>query len=166
MSRASAFAALALFLSGCGDGDESRIDDADELANAIENVSGAEPREKEKAPDPLPPQLDVLSPEDVARELAPGAGCDLSRDGGMLLAAVQGDAMVRANGRIVHLRLEGPVGQTGGFFEGPGVTVSIGRTSDDATLVDATSSWPATVAVANPLGGAPEAFDAVWRCRG
>jgi len=152
--------ALLLAAAGCGDGGTA-AETNEELANQIERIAEA-PKHKEVVP--RPPDLEAIGREEIERELAPGAGCDLSQDGRYLLVAVTGDAIAKVRGRIVHLRADGPVGPTGGFFRGPGITISVGRKTDTGRRIDEVTSWPAEVAILAENIRERNRLEAVWSC--
>jgi hypothetical protein len=131
-------------------------------ANQIERLST--PRKQE---DPrISVRLQPLAPADVERAGLLGAGCNFGRDGAMLLAAARGEAIVRVAGRLRRLVASAPVGRTGGFFEDPQLSVSVGRTSVDRAAPGETGSWPARITVTS---GRPEIqleLRGVWTCGG
>ncbi|QPQ55947.1 hypothetical protein IC614_05030 [Allosphingosinicella flava] len=156
-----------LLLAGCGDGGEGASNaDNPALTNEIEDLAVLETGEaEEKAPRPSFP-LQPIAIDEVHAALDPGAGCDLTRGGDYLLvAALNGDAIVKVNGKIARLKGETRPGPTGGFFEGEGATVSIGRIAEEpgATL-DETTSWPVEAAVRLKGGDKPVTVRASWRC--
>ncbi|WP_106639125.1 hypothetical protein [Allosphingosinicella vermicomposti] len=160
--------ASTLVLTACGgSGEEERgalnVEDR-ALANRIEDLAALEKNEAEAAvPEPASP-LEPISYEDVAKELKPGAGCDLSVDGRFLLVAVTGDAIVKTRGRIVHLKQDGSPAETGGFFRGEGLSVSVGRIGADRIIVDETARWPAEAAVRRAGDEKPVTIAGTWRC--
>jgi hypothetical protein len=156
-------AALALaLLAGCGPGGGDAEGSAD--ANQIERVST--PRVEE--PDPrATAQLQPVTTEDLEREGLLGAGCAFTRQGRMLIASVGSDALVRHAGELRHLIHSAPVGATGGFFEDRQLSVSVGRTSEEAAAAaaaDEASSWPARITVTNRRTEAQVELRGVWTC--
>jgi hypothetical protein len=156
---------LLLLLTACGGGGDDAGGNAVDPAflNRIEDLSVLEKNEAEAAPGPSFP-LEPVSFEDVARELAPGAGCDLMADGRFLFVAVGQDAIARVRGKIVHLKPQGPLADTGGYFTGEGLSVSIGRVSPDSVSADGTARWPAEIAVRQKADEKPQTRSATWRC--
>ena len=150
----------ALFAAGCQY--EPEFKDSGLSGNQLEKLASG------KQDQPAPPQaidLEKIGLSDIAAELEPGAGCDLRQGDRVMLVAVQGDAIVRVNGDIVHLVLSGPFSPSGGFFTAPALSVSIGRTSEAGTTLGETTSWPARVVVTDRTGvRPPNEFEALWTC--
>lgn len=160
--------AFALILTACGGGDEEEsgalnIEDR-ALANRIEDLAVLEKNEAEAAaPKPLLP-IEPLSHDEIARELQPSAGCDLSVGDQMLLVAGTNDAIVKADGKIVHLERQGRPTPTGGYFTGGGLSISIGRASPDGEAGEKASSWPAEASIRHVSEEKPQTIKAIWRC--
>ena len=158
--------AILLLLSGCDGGKDADTLNVDSKAEANRIADLAELDRNEIAAEqvrrePLP--LQPVTFEDADRELASGAGCDLIRGEDYLLVAVEGDAIVQVDGRIVHVTGDG-LNESGGFFRSPQVTVSIGRTSDKAVIEGETARWPAEVSVRRVGDDKPVKVEAYWRC--
>jgi membrane-associated protease RseP (regulator of RpoE activity) len=103
----------------------------------------------------------------IERELEPGAGCSLD-DGipaGPLLVAVAGDAIVKINGRIVHVK---PAANDlaelfkGGRFVAPGVTIEVQR-EGKVERVDEVTTWQATLHIRGGETGFTS-FHHRWSC--
>ena len=156
--RAVAALALAL-LAGCGSGEGDAVGSAD--TNQIERVSTP----KVEKPDPrATAQLQPVTAGDLEREGLVGAGCAFTRDGRILIAAAGSDALVRHAGELRHLIHSAPVGATGGFFEDRQLSVSVGRTSEDAPGDSEGSSWPARITITNRRTEAQVELRGVWTC--
>ena len=129
---------------------------ADALANRIEAVAELE----EKEPPP-PPRLAALAPADIPPAFLAGPSCRLQQGDRLLLIATSKGAVVRADGRVMQLRVAAPAGPSGGFFEADGVTVSIGRRAEAA-------ADPGASVAGATVGGDPrrsiERITARWSC--
>ena len=158
--KAVAAAAAMLVLSACGASEQGQ---SNASLSDIANVSGLELETEDVPPVPAP-RLEPLSRAEIEREISAGAGCDLSRDGRILLVAVGGEAIAKADGRIVRLRAEGSVEPNGAYFASDALRVSIGRASQEGRALDETTSWPARAAVSSPASDAPDEFDGSWTC--
>ncbi|HEV2867362.1 MAG TPA: hypothetical protein VGX37_12705 [Allosphingosinicella sp.] len=109
-------------------------------------------------------RLQPLSPEDLERGGVLGAGCAFASDGRLLLAAAGGAAIVRVQGHALRLFAAAPVGPTGGFFEAPPLSVSIGRSSPAGTAAQEASSWPARITVTNRRTRMQQELAGIWTC--
>ena len=121
-------ALLALMLAGCV---PETPEEANATADQVERLSTP----KAEKSDPLASaRLQPLAAIDLEREGLLGAGCEF-RGGNerLLLVAVGSDAMVKLGGELRHLIHSAPVGPTGGFFGGPQLSVSVGRTDGAGT---------------------------------
>jgi hypothetical protein len=152
---------LALLASaGCG-GDREQAPDAnsaEELENRIENLAVL----REETP---PQRLAYLREGDLWPQNRTRPACRLHQQGRLLLVANESGAVVRVDGQRRSLMPAGPIGPTGGFFRGAGVTVSVGRTSPVAAEADAYGPGAAARAT---VGGRedvpPERHEARWIC--
>ena len=156
--RAVAGLVLAL-LAGCGSGGGDAGGSAD--TNQIERISTPK---VEKADPRATAQLQPVTTEDLEREGMLGAGCAFTREGRILIASVGSDALVRHAGELRHLIHSAPVGATGGFFEDRQLSVSVGRTSEEAAAGGEASSWPARITVTNRRTEAQVELRGVWTC--
>lgn len=140
---------LAAAAPACGDGDGDPVGDPapGELANRIEEIA-VERKPEEK---PKPPRLGVLDEAGLAPEWRAGPSCRLRRGGRLLLVANAAGALATVDGRAARLAVAGPVGPSGGFFEAPGVTVSIG--GRPAAGGEAPGPW---MRAGITVGGAPD----------
>jgi hypothetical protein len=156
-----ALLALVLAVGGCGGSeDEEPQLPADELANRIETLRTATSEE-----EMIPRRLGMLAPTEVGLRFRGRPACRLERNGRTLLVARGGAALARIDGKLRVLAAAGAVASSGGFFEAPGVTVSVGRSKGVAAEADAPGiAWPAGVTI----GGTPriplQKLDATWRC--
>jgi hypothetical protein len=150
---------ISVLLSGCGSGGGDSEGSAD--TNQIERLS----RPKVEAPDPrASARLEPVTPADLEQEGLLGAGCSFTRDGRILIAVAGSDAIVRHAGELRHLVHSAPAGATGGFFEDRQLSVSVGRTSEQAVAADEGSSWPARMTVTNRRTEAQVEHRGVWTC--
>lgn len=165
--RGRAIALAAICLASCGgDPDESTVLNVESKAEANRIADLSELDKGEEAailvpPDPIP--LQPLTFDEADRELAAGAGCDLILGDRLLLVAVEGDAIAKVGGRIVHLTTDS-LTPSGGFFKSDAVTISIGITSDRAVVEGETARWPADVAIRKTGAEKPTQVKASWRC--
>ena len=144
-------ALLALLAAACGGGDpdESRSGvPADEFANRIEEISVLRP-EEEKA---VPSRVGALAENEIPEEYRTGPSCRFHSGGRLVLHSAAPGAVARIDGRVAPLRITGPVGPSGGFFEAPGITFSVGRRPPPSAA--ASASNPDGAAAAAPGGGA------------
>ena len=153
--RAGALAAIFL-LAGCGGED---VANGNASADQIARVST--PKE-EKADPQASARLQPLTAADLAVEGLAGPGCSFSRNGQMLLAAVESNAIVRTGDGIRHMVHSAPVGPTGGFFEDRQLSVSAGRigTFGEETV----GTWPARITVTNRRTEAELRLQGDWTC--
>ena len=122
--------------------------------------------EKVATIEPVPP-LERISRFDAERELSPGAGCELLRDGAPIMIAVAGDAIAKPGDKLVHLRRNGTdvasLGRGGRFEDGElSITVTIDPAGTPAEPQGETQGRPAQVTVTQAT--ASEDFDAQWTC--
>lgn len=110
------------------------------------------------------PRLGSLTAGDVPADLRQGRGCRLVQGERLLLLANAQGAIARLDGRILRLRIGGPLGPSGGFFVADGASVSIGRTVP-AGGQQMISQGPATVSVGGATDRPIEKIDADWACR-
>ncbi len=119
---------VALLAASCGgkEGSDEPVGDppADVLANRIENLAIAAP-EEEEAEKAEPRRLGVLREAELPAELRTGRACRLTAGANLYLVAGASGAVASIDGRIRLLPTAGPVGPSGGFWEAPGVSVSI-----------------------------------------
>jgi hypothetical protein len=133
---------------------------ADQLAAAIEKIRQA-PR-KRVAP---PSRFQTLAEGEVGARFKAPPLCRLTRGGDLLLVARAGEALARVDGRMSVLAFGGPVNPEGGFFTGPGVSVSVGRHAPVGSAAQAPGvSWPVGVTVGGSPKLPPEKLDGVWTC--
>jgi hypothetical protein len=158
-------ALLTVLLAACGSKDESQEALGDptsaELANRIEAVSQIAPEEKKAAPR----RLGMLREDQVPAELRTGRACRLSEGDALLLVAGASGGVAMIDGRPVRLRIAGPVGPIGGYFEAPGVTISIGLKPPEG----ASAGSPATragVTVGGDSAKPIQRHEASWTCLG
>jgi hypothetical protein len=165
MRGALGFAAAAL-LAGCGGEAEEAVPlNEQQLSETIVNVAEAR---VEPAAGPPGPSLVKVSPEDIERELPPGAGCDFSDKGEMLFAAqTSGEALAKVNGLPVRFRAEGQTGPNGGFFTTPRYRLSIATLSRDAVEIAHSRTWPARLVLTDRRSGEKTnelRMEGTWRC--
>jgi hypothetical protein len=156
---ALAAAACALLAAGCGDrspmGEERGV-----TQEQIERLSSPTP----PTPAEAQVQLEPLGIDDIQSEALIGAGCTLMLGDAILLAAVSGRAAARVDGRLVRLAHEGPLGESGGFFRGQGLSVSVGRAAGPGSAVEEGRSWPVRATVTRRADNLSHAFEALWVC--
>ncbi|WP_165356293.1 hypothetical protein [Sphingosinicella sp. BN140058] len=109
------------------------------------------------------PRLGTITATDVPADLRQGRGCRLVQGERLLLLANARGAIARLDGRILRLRIGGPLGPSGGFFVADGASVSIGRTVPAAGQ-QMISQGPATVSVGGARDRPIEKVDADWAC--
>jgi hypothetical protein len=110
-------------------------------------------------------RLAVLKEADLRPELRSNPACRLHRDRRLLLVVNPAGAVARIDGRAVPLAVTGPVGPTGGFLTGPGVTVSVGRTEPSGNdAAEYGHGWPAQVTVGGDKARPLEKQEATWIC--
>lgn len=155
-------AAAALLLGGCRREEKAPPPlPPDRLAGIIENVRQAKPGAAPAQERRLAP---IAEGEVAARFKAPPL-CRLTRDGQLILVARGGQAVARPGGKLTILAFGGPVNPEGGFFTGPGISVSVGRHAPVATPAEAPGlAWPVGVTVGGAAKLPIEKFDGVWTC--
>jgi hypothetical protein len=147
-----------LILAGCGPSQQDRGLTEEEI-NAL--GLGAN---KSVAAEPTPAMvgLEALEPSDLAEaNLRPI--CMLRVGGEPVLAAEQYRALVNRRGRSIELRVEGPVGATGGFFQNEAISISVGRPYDRAQP-DQVATGPARARLNDRRRGTSNEIDADWSC--
>ena len=156
---------LGLLAAACGSeepsGEPLGDPTAAELANRIEAVSQIAP-EQEKA---APRRRGLLREDQVPAELRTGRACRLAQGNALLLVAGAPGAVAMVDGRPVRLRIAGPVGPIGGYFEAPGVSVSIGLKPPEG----ASAGSPATragVTIGGDSAKPIQRHEASWTCLG
>lgn len=155
--------AVALSLAACGGPDpEDAVPEGDptpeQLTARIERLS--EVRKEKVEP---PQRMTVLTDAEIPAELRSGPSCRLAQGNGLLLLAGAAGAVAKIDGRPVRLRVNGPVGPSGGFFEAEGVTVSIGRRAAPAEGGGAPVS-PAGATVGGRPGTPFQKVAGSWAC--
>ena len=149
---------VVLILAACGPSQQDRGLTEEEI-NALglgTNKSAA------TAPTPATIGLEALEPGDLtAANLRPI--CMLRVGGEPVLAAEQYRALVNRRGRRIELRVEGPVGATGGFFQNEAVSISVGRPYDRAEP-DQVATGPARARLNDRRRGTSTEVDAEWSC--
>jgi hypothetical protein len=158
---------MALLAAACGGGEGSDQPAGDpspaELANRIENVAFVPTKEEEKKAAPR--RLGALREGALPAEYRSGRSCRLTQGANLLLVAAAPGAIASIDGRTVQLRTAGPVGPSGGFYEAPGASISIGLKPLEGAAVGApTTRAGATVGGddSKPL----EQHEASWTCLG
>jgi len=153
--------ALAAALVACGSGgdEQPQANSAEELANRIETLSVLQPD------PPPPPRLAFLKEKDLGPELRTRPACRLHRDRKLILVVNASGAVARVDGRRVALAVAGPVGPTGGYFEAPGVTFSVGRIAPVVPEAEGYGQgWPARASVGGIKDREPQRIEATWIC--
>lgn len=157
MWRSGAVCAVSI-LAGCGPSQQDRGLTEEEI-NAL--GLGAN---KSVAAEPTPATigLEPIEPGDLtAANLRPI--CMLRVGGEPVLAAEQYRALVHRRGRVLELRVEGPVGATGGFFQNEAISISVGRPYDRAEP-DQVATGPARARLNDRRRGTSNEVDADWSC--
>ncbi|HEX8621101.1 MAG TPA: hypothetical protein VF718_03950 [Allosphingosinicella sp.] len=156
------FAALSLLVA-CGGGEEDiepRANSQEELENRLDKLADRTSEDIE-----TPDRLGDLVQTDVGPELRSEPACRLRRNGRLLLTVNASGAVARIDGRRTPLAVSGPVGPTGGFFNAPGVTVSVGRVDPPIPGADEYArEWPARVTVGGDKERPLEKHQASWSC--
>jgi hypothetical protein len=142
-------------------GDEPQLP-RDALANAIDELHVAKDPED---PQASPHRLGFLADAEVPAEYRTGRACRLQQNGRLALIAAAPGALARVDNRLIRLTAGGPIGPSGGYFEAPGVTISIGRRAAvEPGSPQANMAWPAGITV----GGDPDRplakLSADWGC--
>jgi hypothetical protein len=155
--------ALSLLLAACGgpgEDDRPRANSVEELENRLDKL--ADRTSEEIEPEP---RMSNLKQADLGPELRSDPACRLHRDGRLLLVVNASGAVARIDGRPVPLAVSGPVGPTGGFFTGAGVTVSVGRTEPTGNeAAEYGRGWPARATVGGDKERPLEKLEATWTC--
>jgi hypothetical protein len=134
----------------------------EELANSIEAVHELKTEEEKAA---ARSRLGVLDEAELGLEYRRNPSCRLKRGNLLLLVARQRGAIARIDGALRPLGIAGPVGPSGGFFEAPGITVSVGRRAETAPDGDAPGTpFPASATIGGLKDAPPERIDANWTC--
>ena len=150
---------LCLLLAGCGH--EVPVSNGGANEAQIERLSTPqEPVVDTQAGARLQP----LTTIDLARAGMAGPPCDFSRDGRMLLAVSEGDAIANVAGLIRHFAHSSPAGPTGGFFEDRMVSISVGRVGEIAPGESPAGSWPGRITITNRRAHAQVELEGIWRC--
>lgn len=146
-----------LALSACGEPliPETNVDQAVNEAVA------------EDAPE-LPP-LEPVTAADFQGRLEPGAGCDLSIDGELLLVvALDGGGVAKWRGAIVPMRhVGGEVSRAGRFVGAEGAPIVDIETpeGEGEPAGDDVTSWRVAARLSSPDSDAePKPFAAIWSC--
>jgi hypothetical protein len=158
--------ALALILASCGGGeaDEPAGNPSPaELHNRIENVALVKP---EKAAEKAAPRrLGVLQEASLPAEYRAGRSCRLTQGANLLLVAAAPGGIAIVDRRMRPLRIAGPVGPSGGFFEAPGASISIGLQPPPGAAVGSPRTH-AGVTVGGDDAKPIERHEASWTCLG
>ena len=151
---------LALATAGCSGEEERQTSNlpADMLYNSIEAAREARP-----AKEDAPKRLGVLAAADLPADLRQGSACRLMQGERLLLHAASSGAVARIDGRSQRLRIAGPVGPSGGFFAGKGVTISVGRQVPPVGEGYEPPA-PATASVGSPSDTRVEQVAGMWAC--
>jgi hypothetical protein len=159
-------ATLVLAATSCG-GEEADEPvgnpSADELHNRIENVAFV-PSEKE-AEEAVPRRLGLLQEAALPAEYRTGRSCRLTEGANLLLIAAAPSAVANIDGRVIRMTIAGPVGPSGGFFEAPGATVSVGLKPLEGAAVGAPTTR-AGVTVGGDDSKPIQSLEASWICLG
>lgn len=162
MSRVFFFLAP-LLLAACGgpeEDDRPRANSVEELENRLEKLAARTTEEIEPEP-----RLANLRQADLGPELRTNPACRLHRDRRLLLVFNAAGAVARIDGRRVALAVSGPVNPTGGYFNAPGVTVSVGRTEPTGNdSAEYGMGWPARATVGGDKERPLEKQEATWIC--
>jgi hypothetical protein len=152
-----------LFLGACGGPEEEvqpKANSIEELSNRLDKLSDRTTEDIE-----TPDRLAFLKEADLGPPLRANPACRLHKDGRIYLVVNASGAVARIDGRRVPLAVSGPVGPTGGFFNAPGVTVSVGRAHPPAADVDENGrSWPVRVTIGGDRERPLEKHEAMWIC--
>lgn len=157
------FLLLPLLLAACGgpeDDDRPRANSVEELETRLEKLHNRTTEEIEPEP-----RLANLKVADLSPELRANPACRLHRDRHLLLIVNAAGAIARIDGRRVPLAVTGPVGPTGGFFTGPGITLSVGRTEPSGNdAAEYGLGWPARATLGGDKERPLEKYEATWIC--
>jgi hypothetical protein len=158
------FPLLLLVLSGCGrsTSPDAPIGDPtpQELAEVIEKHAQGTKEDDPAAPVQRLGTLEIASLPEAYRT---GRACRLTRENQLLLVAAAPGAVAKMDGKLLELKTAGPVGPSGGYFEAPGATVSIGLRAP-AGAVAGSPSTRAGVAVGGGKERPMERLEASWTC--
>ena len=151
---------IGLSVGGCGGEEERQTSDmpADVLYNSIEAAREAKP-----AGQTPPKRLGVLAAADLPADLRTGSACRLMQGERLLLHAAASGAVARIDGRPRRLRIAGPVGPSGGFFAGDGITISVGRQVPPVGEGYEPPA-PATASIGNAVDPQVEQVAGMWAC--
>jgi hypothetical protein len=151
---------VAAFLASCGSetADTPQLP-PEELANRIDELAVG------KVEETKAPRMALLRQADIGPEFRDRPSCRLHRGDGILLIVVEGRGLARIDGRAVPLAISAPVGPTGGFFTGEGVTISVGRTGQFPAEAESYGrDWPAGATIGGSTDKPIEKLDASWVC--
>ncbi|HEY0150319.1 MAG TPA: hypothetical protein VGB70_15125 [Allosphingosinicella sp.] len=155
---------LALLAASCGSNEPSNTPIGDptaaELANRIEAIAQVPEEEREAAPR----RLELLREDQVPADLRTGRLCRLTEGSNLLLVAGDAGAAANIDGKPVRLRIAGPVGPIGGYFEGPGATVSIGLKPPEGATVGSVATL-AGITVGGDSAKPIQRHQGSWTCR-
>lgn len=157
---------LALIAASCGGekADEPAGNPSPgELHNRIENVAFVQP--KEEADKAAPRRLGVLQEAALPAQYRAGRSCRLTEGANLLLVAAAPGAVANLDGRTIRLAIAGPVGPSGGFFEAPGATVSVGLKPLESAAIGAPTTR-AGVTVGGDDTKPIQSHEASWICLG
>jgi hypothetical protein len=157
---------LALATASCGgeETDEPAGNPSSaELRQRIENVAFVQP--KEKAEKAAPRRLGVLTEALLPAQYRTGRSCRLTQGANLLLVAAAPGGIAVVDGQVRPLRIAGPVGPSGGFFEAPGASVSIGLQPPAGAAVGSPATH-AGVTVGGDESRPIERHEASWVCAG
>jgi hypothetical protein len=159
-SSLSILVGVAALVSSCGSepADTAQLPPED-LANRIDELAVGKV-EKTKAP-----RMTFLRAADIGPEFRDRPSCRLHRGDRILLIVVEGRGLARIDGRVVPLAISAPVGPTGGFFTGEGVTISVGRTGQFPAEAESYGrDWTAGATIGGSTDKPIEKLDASWVC--
>lgn len=148
-----------ILCDACGRSDEGETTSglpAEELYNRIEPA-----REVAAGPATVSPRLGDLSLENIPVHLRT-APCRLTRGNSLLLLSDRSGAAARVDGRVTALNIDGPIGTSGGYFTGPGITISVGATTSQASSPAGHSG--ARVSIGGARDRPVEKLKARWIC--
>ena len=150
-----------LLLAGCGH--EVPVSNGGANEAQIERLSAPKVEVVDTHAAARPQPLTII---DLARSGMAGPPCDFSREGHMLLAVSEGDAIANVAGLLRHFAHASPAGPTGGFFEDRQISISVGRIGEVVPGEGASGRWPGRLTVTNRRAHAQIELDGVWRCGG
>ena len=156
--RRAAAAGMVLLLAACGSSEHGEGLTPEQM-NALGLGSN---RSVEAPPSPDMIGLDPLNADDMA-SMAERPSCMLRVGGQPVLAAAQYSATVKRYGEVTQLRVDGPVGGTGGFFQNEVISISVGRPRDRAAP-DQMASGPARARLNDRRRGTSSEVEADWSC--